>query len=116
MAWVDKYLLPHSGLWATSADLYAARCAVLHSYTFESRLSRSGQARQIFYTWGEADHTDLQLAVEQGGYNAVAVHIDWLFEAFIDAIHRFESTIDKDPQLAQLVYGRAERFPVNVPR
>jgi hypothetical protein len=41
-AWVEKYMRPEARLGCTAVDLYAARCAVVHSGRSESRLSRKG--------------------------------------------------------------------------
>ena len=38
MAWVDRYLLTAKPLACTSADLYSARCGILHSLTGDSDL------------------------------------------------------------------------------
>lgn len=37
--WVSKYLKPEVNLGCTAEDLYAARCALLHSGTAESKMS-----------------------------------------------------------------------------
>src|SRR4051812_2144145 len=52
MAWVDQYLLKAKPLPCTSADLYAARCGVVHTLTADSDLSDQGKARRICYAWG----------------------------------------------------------------
>ena len=49
IAWADKYIRIRGPNAPTGTELYAARCAVLHGYGVESRLSRSGDARRIFY-------------------------------------------------------------------
>jgi hypothetical protein len=46
-AWIDRYMLPASGLKCRSEDLWAARCGMLHTLTIESKLSREGRARRI---------------------------------------------------------------------
>lgn len=51
--WVNQYLLPNSSLSCSADDLYAARCGLVHSYIAEARLTRSGNAKQIFYAWGD---------------------------------------------------------------
>ena len=48
--WVETYLLPNYRFSCTALDLYAARCAIIHSYSSESSLSRNGEANMIFYT------------------------------------------------------------------
>lgn len=51
-SWVNAYLLTNANAWlrpVTATDLYAARCAILHSQVAASRLSRKGEAREIWY-------------------------------------------------------------------
>lgn len=48
----EKYMACVSRLGVSGRDLYAARCGVVHSYTFNSRLSRNQEARRIIYAWG----------------------------------------------------------------
>jgi len=51
--WVEQYLLPARPLGCTSIELYAARCGILHTFTAESDLSRTGKARKLYYAWGK---------------------------------------------------------------
>ena len=50
--WVKKYLLTYPGFDFNEVDLYAARCAVLHTFTTRSALSSSGQAKELQYYSG----------------------------------------------------------------
>jgi hypothetical protein len=93
LRWVDRHLLPNGAIPCTAIDLYAARCAILHSYTAESLLSRQGQARQIWYAWGrDYKASDLQPAIDAlGGVKAIALHVETLgveiwkgIDAFLD--------------------------------
>jgi len=47
--WVNRYLLPDSGLACEALDLYAARCALVHSYTSESSLTRQTRKLALKY-------------------------------------------------------------------
>lgn len=47
--WVDSYLQTNNGTKYPALDLYAARCAMLHTYGTQSAISRQGHAKQIFY-------------------------------------------------------------------
>jgi hypothetical protein len=52
-AWVKKYLLPQNASFEfNDVDFWAARCAVLHTHTSQSDLSRSDNAKQIQYYSG----------------------------------------------------------------
>ena len=52
--WSDKYLFPNKNLGCSSHDLWAARCAMIHTATSESRGTRSTSdpAKQIYYLSG----------------------------------------------------------------
>ena len=113
--WTDKYLLPSAGLACNAADLYGARCSLLHSYTAESRLSREGNAKQIFYAWGTHRAEYLQELINYvGTYPAVAVHVDDLFGAFRTGIQRFKEALSDDRKQANLVYERTDKFFSNI--
>ena len=43
VGWAEKYLLPAGNIPCTGLEIYAARCALLHTYGAESRLSRRGR-------------------------------------------------------------------------
>jgi len=116
IGWADKYLLPGTGLACSAIDLYAARCSLLHSYTADSRLSREGRAKQIFYTWGTVCAEDLQERIDNvETLSAVAVHVEHLFHAFRIGVGRFKQSLSNDPEKANLVYERAGKFFSHVP-
>jgi len=116
--WVDKYLLPGSNLNCSSLDLYAARCGIVHSYTAESKLSREGKAKQIWYAWGKADARGLENRIQHAKLDniAVAVQVEELFNALKSGFASFITALDADPNHAKLVYERAgiKRF-TNIP-
>ncbi len=45
-------------------DLYAARCAILHTMTPDSQLSKTNKAVPISYAWGTADLEELKKATD----------------------------------------------------
>jgi len=82
--WVDRYMLKGRSLPCTARELYAARCAVVHTFTPDSNLSKTGKARVIGYAYGNADLKKLDDATvllrrETGQVN---VHMKDLIEAF----------------------------------
>jgi cytosine/adenosine deaminase-related metal-dependent hydrolase len=115
--WVNQYLLPSSGLSCSADDLYAARCGLVHSYIAEARLTRSGDAKLIFYAWGTAEGEKLRERVTKVGLDskAVAVHVDELLKAFVAGLDRFIEDLSRDSQKEQLVYERARKFFANIP-
>jgi hypothetical protein len=82
--WVDRYMLKGNSLPCTATELYAARCAVVHTYTPDSNLSKAGKARVIAYAYGKADVKKLDKATVLTGRQAgqVNVHMKDLIEAF----------------------------------
>lgn len=116
--WVDRYLLPGSGLQCTAKDLYGARCGLLHTLSAESSISVKGGARQIWYSTTE--HDRLEAVVEQfrqqGKVDAVAVNLDALVETFAEAVRRFGQDIDEDSDLAARVESRSRKLFANIRR
>jgi hypothetical protein len=91
LRWADTYLLPDSDLGCTAIDLYAARCAILHSYSAESRLTREGIAKTVYYAWGTAREETLRAAVAQSSLRGKVrvVHISNLLKALRKALAEF---------------------------
>ena len=118
LAWVERYLLPGSSLLCTPIDLYAARCGIIHSLQAESKLSREGEARQVWYSWGKGEVARLRDGIGQAKLEktAVAVQVEALFEALRKGIAQFLESIEADPSHAKLVYERArEKFFSDIP-
>jgi hypothetical protein len=82
--WVDRYMVKGNSLPCTARELYAGRCAVVHSYTPDSNLSKAGKARVIGYAYGKADVNKLDEATLRANRQAgqVNVHMEDLIEAF----------------------------------
>src|SRR5664280_369361 len=59
--WVEAYMLKGRSLSCSALDLYAARCGIIHAFSWSSDLSRSGKARKIMYAWGTADAAKLDI-------------------------------------------------------
>ncbi|GJJ03432.1 hypothetical protein RugamoR64_39700 [Duganella rhizosphaerae] len=86
-AWVQRYMVeknPELLSGATAADLWGARCGVLHTGAAESNDFRSGKARRIFYASnlgqvGPSDPTILILSLEWLG-SAFAAALVWFLE------------------------------------
>ena len=87
--WADHYLLPDSGLACTSFDLYSSRCGIVHSMTAEPRTIRRGDAKRIFFAWGDRGVEDLQRIADQIGQAGCAAHVDTLDQGFQTAVNRF---------------------------
>ncbi|MBR7799142.1 hypothetical protein [Undibacterium fentianense] len=91
--WVKKYILVYPGLDFNDVDLWGARCAVLHTFTSQSDLSRKGDARQIQYFSGPKN-SPMALAfvaatkdIDNGIH--VSAHIEDTYLAFLDGLKNF---------------------------
>jgi hypothetical protein len=114
--WTERYLLCGRRLACTPQDLYAARCGLLHSCTGESRASRQDEAKQIWYAWGTGRVEDLERFIEDADRSlSVAVHVDHLFHSFQRGVKLFKRALYDDPEKANLVYERADKFLANMP-
>jgi hypothetical protein len=117
MRWCERYLLPGTALNCTAADLYAARCTVLHTYTSKSALSRSGKAREMIYAWGDKTARELQRIVDIAHRAThVAVHIETLAKSFENAVHTFLKDALADPKRVPLLEARAREFFISYER
>ena len=96
--WAKKYLLPYPGIEFNEVDLWAARCAVLHTFTSESDLSKGGQARELQYYTGDKLSPHVQHFVSfTNGYEGgkhLAVHYGDLCEAFFSAFKAFVPVLE----------------------
>jgi len=95
--WVKKYMLTYPGLEFNEVDLWAARCAVLHTFTSQSDLSNDGKARQIQYYSGPKDTPMAQafvVATKQIDNGAhVPAHIEDTYLAFLDGLKKFSGDL-----------------------
>jgi hypothetical protein len=89
--WVERYMLKGRSLPCTARELYAARCAVVHTFTPNSNLSKTGKARVIGYAFGKADLEKLDAATVLLGRQTgqVNVHMEDLIEAFHSAYETY---------------------------
>ncbi len=117
--WVEKYLLPDSGLNCKAIDLYAARCSLLHSYTAESKLSRTaesklsrkGDVNKIFYAWGKERAKELEYVFDRIVNERIyIIEVHDFFDELKNAIEKFLEFILKDPELIKIIEFRAQKF------
>ena len=98
--WAERYLSPNLKSQATQLtgeELYSARCAVVHTYTVESRKTKSGSTRAIAYVIGGDQPIAWDVKVAP---NLVLLRLETLRDAFFIAIDRFltEGYADKHKQ------------------
>ncbi len=97
--WVNSYLLKNSGLAVSAADLYSARCALLHTSSQESEMSRDNIAKQVNYYSGSRDgelSKDFESRINGlEGNSDVAVNIEHIYAVFYHALHCFKKSFMK---------------------
>lgn len=99
--WVERYLLPSSGMACTALDLYAARCGALHTHSPESDLQRQGKANRLVYEWKHGPAADATLPLSPG---TIVIEIETLHKALKRAVEKFFITADTDPETKERVY------------
>ena len=117
-AWVSRWLAPELtkiGNEISAVDLYAGRCAVLHTMTPNSELANSGRARTIAYAWGSAKVEALDYAFKAKGLRGVAaIHYDDLYSALKTAVATFLTDAAADKALAARVSEAASQHYVYI--
>lgn len=116
MHWADAYLIPAGSLDCTSLELYSARCGILHTMTAESDLSRSGQARAIYYSWGDADPQQLNAAIEmsEAKGTAVVLNVEHLSDSFMAAVINWAKEVRMDAARLERIEAKAVKWFVNM--
>lgn len=100
--WADRYMRFPCAEQVSGLELYAARCAALHAYGTESRLSREGCCRQI--GWISEARREVVYAPQKHP-DTVMVSIPALVRAFFAGIDTFLVDTFADPVKA----ARAEK-------
>jgi hypothetical protein len=112
--WLDSYLLlPNSELKCSSIDLYAARCSMVHSSTAESELSKTGQAKEIYYSLGYNDNFTDIIERQKKGKKIVVVKLPVLFLEFYDAYCRYIKTLTDDTDKIALFIKRVDKLMIS---
>lgn len=115
--WSNSYLLRNRALPCTSADLYSARCGILHTHSAESDLSRAGKTRKVYYAWGTATAESLDaIAKYAKKSDAVNIHVNDLRDAFRSGIEEWAADVQKDPTRCAKVKKRSNLWFTNLPK
>jgi hypothetical protein len=113
--WVDKWMLRKYPLSCSSLELYAARCAILHTLTPYSDLSKNHNIRIISYGWGNAKQEDLEETINRLYYpNNVSVHLNNLLNSFKNGFKDFMEYLDTNQTNKELFFKKANMHYVNV--
>ncbi len=116
--WVNSWLLRELKSFApavSATDLYAARCAVLHTLTGDSDLSKAGHAKRFLYAWGTGKTEILQAAIKATNQNShLALHYDDLLYSLVHATTKFIDGANQDPALATRLDAAAAKHYINI--
>jgi hypothetical protein len=113
--WVAKWVLPRGSLDCTSVDLYAARCALLHTLTADADLTKNGSAQRISYAFGTAKAASLRLMLDDLGEKDLrAVQVETLLAAVTEGMADFLEFADKDVALSSRLRDAASQHLVTV--
>jgi hypothetical protein len=79
-------------------DIYSARCGLLHQQMSESNMTKNKEAKEIYYTWGEANQVVLERTIISTGKgdSAVGVKVEDLIMAFRQGMANCISEIEND--------------------
>jgi hypothetical protein len=109
--WIDTYFLPGSGFNCSAADLYGARCGLVHSNTGESRMNRERRAHKVFYY---REHEAAKEGIIQLMLNEELtpwfIDVDQFINALKTAIDRFIDGVSADPPKLKLVSERIQEY------
>ena len=108
ITWIGKYI-PTAKLGCTTAELYGARCGVLHTYSPESDLSREGKAKTVIYKWqtGPAPNPTVLCNVRP---DAIVLCVETLWGALREGIDAFLADVERNPELHDLVVHHAREL------
>ena len=112
IAWVERYLKIEADEKISGAEWYSARCAVLHAYGVESKLTRGGKARMLGYMAGGHPPVKYDPKVDQ---NLVIVDCVALADAFFKGLDSFIVDLFADPDKKELAEGRLKKLFITIP-
>jgi hypothetical protein len=114
--WTEKYIRFPGAEQLTGADLYGARCAMVHSYGVRSRMSRRGECRMLGYV--NCCDPPIQFNPDVSK-EVVLVSLEGLRDALFTGIDRFLIDVykNRDSPKARLADKRFEtlvhEYPAN---
>jgi hypothetical protein len=94
IAWCDKYIRMPGNEQLTGIELYSARCAVLHTYGVDSKLTRKGTARRLAFMDVSIPEVRFDPNVDP---TFAIVSVAALALAFFGGIDRFIGDLFSDP-------------------
>jgi hypothetical protein len=105
--WADRYIKFPCKDQLTGADLYGARCAMVHTYSVYSRMSREGKARVVGYM--DKSVPEIRYSPEVSK-EFVLVSVPALAEALFTGIEKFLIDVFSDKARAPIVEDRMKKL------
>lgn len=103
VGWAERYIRFPCAEQPTGLDLYGARCALLHTYRVQSRLTRERKCRMIGYVNHMVPEVIYAPSVSS---DVVMVSITALADAFFAGVDRFFVDLFSRPESAALAEKR----------
>jgi hypothetical protein len=111
---VAKYMQPETTIGCSAEDLYAARCGVVHSGASESRMSREGDATELWYVTAPARKSELE-ALWQGRASRPRLCTQATLSQRLPLVERFSNELETDVNREARVAARIGRWLGFVP-
>ena len=111
--WCETYLIPHcQDIYCNSTDLYAARCSIIHSYSYDSELTDKKKAKPLLYAWGNRTAKELKEISNQTSHKGKMsyAHINDLANVFNIGIGIFLGAVKKNENFKKIVEERAKKY------
>ena len=110
--WVEEFMLPGSGVNCTGEDLFAARCALIHSYAqaWGTNPSNIADASKIVYVWNSTVKATPKVSKTKQKSETIELPIETLAKALQNAIQRFNNSLTYNRTLFDLVNERSKKF------
>lgn len=105
--WADQYIEFQCSNQVSGLELYAARCAALHNYSTESRLSREGDCREIGWMSESTPAVRYNSEVRE---DLVLVSIPALSNCFFEGVDAFLVDVYSDDQRAEIADERFQKI------
>ncbi len=110
--WVNRYMKFPCKEKLTGADLYGARCAMLHTYGVVSKMSREGKCRMVGYMSEAVPEIRFNPKVNN---NFVLVSVPALAESFYKAIDEYLVNLFTNKEKAKVAEDRLKWFVQELP-
>ena len=112
VSWCDKYIRFSGNDQLTGLELYSARCAMLHSYGVESKLTRGGRCRKLGYMNRSVPEIRFSRDIAP---DFALVSIEALVWSFFEGIDRFLVDLFTDSVQVTVVEQRLQKLVVSIP-